>query len=173
TRFVSRWELTLNGRPFSLLKSEAVDYYSAAFFLTNPDLPGLRANTLSVRRLRFVGNGVLEQVAVFNSSAEPVRFELRLGCDADFADLFEVKSSVRDRSANIDTEANERLAFRYDVPGFHAETLIGVQRSDIFDRGIFQGIEHIAAQVTPRIEDNEIAWEVELPAHHLFVAVLE
>ena len=33
TRFVSRWELRLDGRPLSLLKSGLVDYDSAAFFL--------------------------------------------------------------------------------------------------------------------------------------------
>src|SRR5262249_36409896 len=143
TRFVSRWELTLDGKRFSLLKSGAVDYYSAAFFLANPDLPGLRANTLSVRRLRFVGTGRLQQVTVCNSSSESVRFDLRLGCDADFADLFEVKSAVRDRSENIATDANEGLGFRYEVPDFHAETRIRVLRSDIFDRGLFGGVEHV------------------------------
>jgi N-terminal domain of (some) glycogen debranching enzymes len=30
TRLLSRWELSLNGRPLSLLKSGTVDYYSAA-----------------------------------------------------------------------------------------------------------------------------------------------
>ena len=34
TRFVSRWELRLDGAPLSLLKSGPVDYDSAAFFLT-------------------------------------------------------------------------------------------------------------------------------------------
>ena len=58
TRFVSSWLLTLDGQPLSLLKSRVVDYYSAGFFCTNPDLPDLRANTLSVRRFRFVGGGV-------------------------------------------------------------------------------------------------------------------
>src|SRR5262249_39433852 len=62
TRFLSQWELTLAGSTLSLLKSAIVDYYSASFFLTNPDLPakGLRANSIAVRRLRFVGNGVVE-----------------------------------------------------------------------------------------------------------------
>src|SRR5262245_65872578 len=99
TRLLSRWELTLNGRPLSLLKSGTVDYYSAAFFVTNPELPGLRANCLTGRRLRFVGSGVLEQIGFANSTAEPIRLELRLACGADFADLFEIKAAVRDRSA--------------------------------------------------------------------------
>src|SRR5262245_42157903 len=69
TRFISGWELTLGGSPLSLLKSAIVDYYSASFFLTNPDLPavGLRANSIAVRRLRLVGNGVVEQIMAMNS----------------------------------------------------------------------------------------------------------
>src|SRR5215469_17164497 len=94
TRFLSRWVLTLADKPLSLLKSGVVDYYSASFFLTNPDLPaaGLRANTVDIRRTRFIGNGVAEQIVAHNSTSEPVRLELKLGCGADFADLFEVKS---------------------------------------------------------------------------------
>ncbi len=30
TRFLNRWEVSLEGLPLSLLKSRAVDYYSAA-----------------------------------------------------------------------------------------------------------------------------------------------
>jgi glycogen debranching enzyme len=114
TRFLSGWELTLAGKPLSLLKSSVVDYYSASFFLTNPDLPaaGLRANSVAVRRLRFAGNGVLEQIVALNSSAERVRIDLRLRCGADFADLFGVKSSVRDRHANTETDRSECAALR-------------------------------------------------------------
>src|SRR5215475_884810 len=64
TRFLSGWELTLASKPLSLLKSSVVDYYSASFFLTNPDLPdaGLRANTVTVRRVRFIGLTMTEQI---------------------------------------------------------------------------------------------------------------
>src|SRR5436305_14507369 len=51
TRFVGTWGLTLDGGPISLLKSRVVDYYSAAFYLTNPDLPNIRARGPSIRRL--------------------------------------------------------------------------------------------------------------------------
>jgi len=134
TRFLSSWELTLNGQPLSLLKSRVVDYYSAAFFLTNTEMPGLRANTLTVRRFRFVGNGLHEQVGVYNSSSEAVRFELRLRVGADFADLFEVKSVVRDRSAKIDIEHDPELSllhFHYENEGYLAETNVEVRRSGV------------------------------------------
>ena len=110
TRFVSRWELTLGGKPLVLLKSAVVDYYSASFFLFNPDLPaaGLRAGCIAVRRLRFVGNGVLEQIAAANFSSKPVRIELTLSCSADFGDLFEVRDIVRDRRDQIVRRHDQR-----------------------------------------------------------------
>jgi glycogen debranching enzyme len=171
TRFLSRWELTLGGRRLSLLRSDAVEHYSAAFFLKTPDLPGLRANTLAVRRLRHVGDGALEQVAVFNTASEPIGIELRLACDADFADLFEVKGAVRNRSANIVTKvgpAKRSLRFRYEVPGFLAETTIGVERSEILDWGSDQG----AAETWPQLDGGDFVWELELRPRQLFIAVL-
>jgi hypothetical protein len=134
TRFLSRWELKLNGRRFSLLKSGTVDYYSAAFFVVSQDLPGLPVNCLAGRRLRFVGSGVLEQIELTNSTPEPIRFELRLVCGADFADLFEIRAAVRDRRANIITKHGRRLLqFHYEVPGFLAETTADVERSEIIE----------------------------------------
>jgi glycogen debranching enzyme len=171
TRFLSSWQLTVNGAPLSLLKSRTVDYYSAAFFLTNKDLPGIRANSLSIRRFRFVGGGVHEQIGVYNSTTEPLRLEVRLAAGADYADLFEVKSSVRDRSANIDVEhdPDERLLhFHYEVPGFLAETNIRIVHSRIV-----QGIEGVGEGVDtpPRVEGDDFVWDVELLPRHTLVAM--
>ncbi len=172
TRFVSCWALRLCGKPLSLLRSRVVDYYSAAFFLTNPDLPGLRANSLSVRRFRFVGGGVHEQVAVYNSTPEPARFELRLEAGSDFADLFEVKSVVRDRSAAIDVEHDPddpNLHFHYERESFLAETNIHATRSRIV-----QGIEGTGEgfEVKPRIDGNAFVWDLDLPSRCTFVTML-
>jgi glycogen debranching enzyme len=186
TRFLSKWELRLNGAPLSVLKSQVVDYYSAAFFLTNPDLPGLRANTLAVRRLRFVGGGLHEQIGIRNSATEPVRFEIRLSAGTDYADLFEVKSRVRDRSAHIDIEhdpGTSSLRFQYEVPGFSAETRLKVLRSGIIDESaLAEIIGHLEgpdvkavreAPLTPvasRIEDDDLVWDLELGPREFWVA---
>jgi glycogen debranching enzyme len=172
TRFVSTWVLTLNGLPLSLLKSSVVDYYSAAFFLTNAEQPDLRANSLTVRRLRFVGNGVHEQIAVYNPSAAPVRFELRLAVGADFADLFEVKSSVRDRRADIDVEHDEAegsLHFHYEVRGYLAETNVRVTRSRVTE-----GVEGagVGSDAPPRIDGDALVWDVELGPRRLLDALV-
>jgi glycogen debranching enzyme len=186
TRFVSRWEVTVEGEPLSVLKSQAVDYYSAAFFLTNPDLPGVRANTLSVRRLRFVGDGMVEQIAVANVGTAPARFELRLDVGADYADLFEVKSHVRDRSAGMkarhDPEAG-RLRFAYGVPGFEAETHVHILRSGTLGADALgellggeldpEAVRDLPlAPVPPSIEGDALVWHLELGPRELWGAEL-
>ena len=182
TRFLSGWELTLNGQPLSLLKSRVVDYYSAAFFLTNREMPGLRANTLTVRRFRFVGNGLHEQVGVYNSSSEAVRFELRLRVGADFADLFEVKSVVRDRSAKIDIEHDPDLSllhFHYENEGYLAETNVEVRRSGVIRRGLEERLDPSSMtepeplqEHKPAIDGNDLVWDVELDSRTGLVFVL-
>ena len=171
TRFLSRWELTLGGKPLSLLKSSVVDYYSASFFLTNPDLPGegIRANSVAVRRLRFVGDGVFEQIVAMNTSLKPVRLELRLACGTDFGDLFEVRSQVRDRSAHIvRTHDDHHLRFRYEVPRFVAQTTVGIPQSQIVEAETRRGMSPVAA----RVEDDGFVWSVELqPRFALVVEV--
>jgi len=172
TRFVSRWELTFAGHPLSLLKSGEVDYDSAAFFLTNPDLPGLGANSVAVKRLRLVGDGAFEQISVFNTRSEPVQVELRLACGADFADLFEVRDVVRDRSASIVNGGGiggHSLRFRYRVPGFLAETTIRVERSQVLE----SVDEQVVAHAPPRIDGTDVFWEVELPPRCILTTLVK
>ena len=171
TRFLNRWEMSLEGRPLSLLKSRAVDYYSAAFYLTNPESEGLRPNTIAVRRFRFVGNGLLEQVAAVNAGLEAARFELRLACGTDFADLFEMKSVVRDRSARISSEYGSdgrSLRFSYEVSGFRAACTVRVVRSRIFDAASFEEL----ADAPVRVDGDGFVWELEVAPRQLFGAVV-
>ncbi len=176
TRFLSRWELTVDAQPLSLLKSRVVDYYSAAFFLTNADMPGIRANTLTVRRFRFVGDGLFEQIGVFNAGTEAVEFELRLAVSSDYADLFEVKSRVRDRSAHLESRVSpegDTLAFTYRVPGFEAETKLHILRSGVLGsesvREALGGelnadaVRELPLTTVPvTIDDGDLVWQLEL-----------
>src|SRR5512145_2292733 len=98
TRLLSTWVLTINGAKLLSLRSGSVEHYSAAFFLTNPELPGLPANEFGIRRLRSVGNQLRERIEVWCFAREPEHLEIRLSAYSDFADLFEIKDVVRDRS---------------------------------------------------------------------------
>jgi glycogen debranching enzyme len=147
TRFLSRWALTLNGAPLLALRAGPVDYYSAAFFLTNDQMPGLMPNSVAVRRLRFVGGGLHERIEVQSFAAEPLQLELRLATGNDFADLFEIKDRVRDRSDEIvrnHAADGSRLDFRYRHDGFEAETIVNVSRP------------------ATRLEGDDLVWELEL-----------
>ena len=125
TRFLSRWEFTVNGSTGKLLRAHDVDYYSASFFLANRELPGIPQNTLAIRRVRFVGDGLREKISVHSYSHEPVEVELRLAVGVDYADLFEIKAQVRDRSDQTTitkTRITTGSCFRYENEGFIAET---------------------------------------------------
>jgi glycogen debranching enzyme len=91
TRFLSRFELTIDGeRPLSL-SSGRVEYFSAAFYLRNRPGSRLEQDTLAIARERFVGPGLTEVVRVHNVSMSSVSFDLSFRFAADFADVFSVK----------------------------------------------------------------------------------
>jgi glycogen debranching enzyme len=147
TRFLNRWELTINGAALLVLGSEMVDHYSAAFFLTNPDLPGLMANTVGVRRQRFVGSGLHECIELESFVDEPVSIELRLAVGTDFADLFEIKEVVRDRSAQITRS--------------HAPD--GSQLEFSYRNGPFEATVEVDADPSAsRVEGDDLVWDLRL-----------
>jgi glycogen debranching enzyme len=149
TRFLDQWVLTIDGERLLALRSRTVDHYSAAFFLTNPRMERLTPNALGIRRLRFVGDGLHERIEVSSYVENPLRVELRLSVGNDFADLFEVKSFVRDRSAQITrghAADGSRLAFQYANESFDAETVVELS--------------------TPadHVEGDDLVWDLDLPA---------
>jgi glycogen debranching enzyme len=125
TRLLSRWALLVNGARLLTLRSGLAEPYWAAFFLTNPTLPGLRANTIGVRRLRLLGDGLRERIEVQSFAHEAIEVELRLATGADFADLFEIKDRGRDRSAEVTRDHDPLgtcLRFGYRKGDFEAGT---------------------------------------------------
>src|SRR5215204_6385339 len=74
-RHLSRWLLRVDGRPLEPLTSRRVDYYSARIVGTRENGD---ASPISIRRDRFVTEGMHEDVVVQNLRAEPceVRVEI-------------------------------------------------------------------------------------------------
>ena len=156
TRYLSAWQLLLNGEPPQLLSSDTVDYYSAAVFLQNPPLPGMPAGAVSLIRDVFVGEGSLQNtLRVENHLIEPVELELRLEFDFDFLDLFEVKArEYRDEdlvftrrtepgfSVDVSHDEDENSwSFRLRDGVFSAEALVWVsQRGHTGDRFISHSV---------------------------------
>jgi glycogen debranching enzyme len=148
TRLLDKWILTVNGTRLLNLRSGIVEHYHAAFYLTNPEMPGLAANMIGVRRERVMGGGFRERIEMRSFADHPLRLEVRIAVASDFADLFEIKEYVRDRTAQIahDHAANgSRLSLVYRNEDFEV-------RTDVF-----------AAPPATRIEGDDLVWDVEMP----------
>jgi glycogen debranching enzyme len=105
TRVLSRWTLQLDGEP---LESLAVDHgapYAASFAARGRAAPGTSDADIVVFRHRHIGAGLRERLVVTNYGLAAATVELSLACDADFAELFEVKENRvrpdRHRSVHI------------------------------------------------------------------------
>jgi glycogen debranching enzyme len=152
TRLLDKWELTVNGARLLNLRSGIVEHYHAAFFLTNPELPDLAANVIGVRRQRVMGGGtdggMRERIEMHSFADHPLRLEVRMAVASDFADLFEIKEYVRDRTSQISHEHaadGSRLSLVYRNDGFEA-------RTDVF-----------ASPPATRIDGDDLVWDLELP----------
>jgi len=127
TRYLSTFLLTVDDHPLDSLTAGNINYFSAAFYLTNPGMPGLKARSISVRRARFVGDGLNEEIWVKNHLDAPIRIRVRLQCAIDFADLFEVKSMDVEKQGALRIKPDEksaRLNFDYINGPFSARAQI-------------------------------------------------
>jgi glycogen debranching enzyme len=91
TRFLSRLELTIDGKRPLLLSSGNVEYFSAAYFLRNPLTARLPLDSLLIKRERFVGDGMQDHIELTNETTAPLELRLELVVAADFADIISVK----------------------------------------------------------------------------------
>ncbi len=111
TRYLSRLELLVNGFQPLLLGSNLRDDNSAFFAdLTNPDFMSdqrlvLEKDTVHILRTIFVWRGTAYQrLAVRNYGDREIDFRLSMLFANDFADLFEVRGSHRERRGIAKTE---------------------------------------------------------------------
>jgi glycogen debranching enzyme len=116
TRFLSRFELTVDGQALEPLSAALTAPFSATFVGRRPPRPGTADSTLLVIRRRYVGGGLREDVTVRNLGREAAAFRLTLTVDTDFAGLFEVKEGrARTREGLVRTADDEvlRLSCRW------------------------------------------------------------
>ncbi|MFJ5275028.1 glycogen debranching N-terminal domain-containing protein [Streptomyces sp. NPDC088358] len=128
-RHLSRWQLTVAGTGLStLVPAETADDHTATCVLTPQ---GTRDNppAFTVFRRQSLSAGTFtEHVRLVNNRPEPVTAHLELTVDADFADLFELRSDDRHypkpdatREARI---TDGRLLFDYRRDDWHAQTTL-------------------------------------------------
>ena len=135
TRVLSRWELRIDGRPLEPLTVTFEAPFEASFVCRSAPT-GERADTdLLVLRHRSVGSGMRERVILRSYGLEPRPVVVELRCDADFADLFEVKEARVAPRAPIRCEpGSDHLSFAADGSAKHTE--VSVSDAELVERGI-------------------------------------
>ncbi|MGK2849914.1 MAG: amylo-alpha-1,6-glucosidase [Candidatus Limnocylindrales bacterium] len=137
TRLVSGYGLWINGRRPSLLNSSPIQFYSARFEYTNPELLDpvgtIDRHTVSIRLDRTISGGVHEDYDLVNYGPRAVRLVIEIEIDSDFADIFDVKADRLVRRGEVNTRwfrARRELRTTYKNREFERELLVEVTRAD-------------------------------------------
>ena len=122
-RHLSKWKLSMDGKPLEALSSDATEYYYSQHFCVPPTGTIYKNPTISIVRRRLVGDGFVEDLTVLNHGTEAEEVELRLEIGCDFADLFEVKDSLQKKGEFYFKLRERRLGLGYKRDSFVRETL--------------------------------------------------
>ncbi|HVC35504.1 MAG TPA: glycogen debranching N-terminal domain-containing protein [Chloroflexota bacterium] len=123
TRFLSAYELVLEGIPPTYLLSTGEMRFAEIQELTNPDLrlPNgvvIPKESLTIHRERVISKEAVDEVlTITNFSVLPMPIELVVFFDADFADMFQIRGflQVSERGTlSPPTWQDSTLVFRYD-----------------------------------------------------------
>jgi glycogen debranching enzyme len=95
TRHLSQWEILLDDVSLSLLSFDVQKGYAGSFLYTNPQTPTLLQQKIMVQRQIVLSDIVCERLVVENFSSEEITINLRIKCQSDFADMFEVRGLNR------------------------------------------------------------------------------
>jgi glycogen debranching enzyme len=137
TRFLSHWVLTVNGQRLNALSIDDMEYFQARFFL----VPGSRScyvdSRLTVIRQREVADGFREELRVLNHDSEPVSLQIRIDAASDFADLFEVKDTLKKKGRYRTRVAEQHLVLEYQRESYLRETwIVSSSPADVDENGL-------------------------------------
>ncbi|HSL77071.1 MAG TPA: glycogen debranching N-terminal domain-containing protein [Candidatus Limnocylindrales bacterium] len=136
TRFISGYDLFINGRRPILLGSGSIQSFSSRFEFTNDtcvDPDGvIERQSLAIRVDRTIADGVHEDYDIDNFAPRPVRLTIEVAVLSDFADIFDVKRGEIVRRGRLDTRwfrSRGELRSTYVNRDFRRHLIIAVERS--------------------------------------------
>jgi len=137
TRFVSGWELLVNGRQPVLLNSSPVQFYSARFEFTNDamiDPAGpIDSQCLSIRLDRTVSGGINADLEITNFARREVALTIEIAISSDFADIFDVRSGALVRRGSLNSRwvrSRAELRSAYEHRDFKRELIVDIDKAD-------------------------------------------
>lgn len=138
TRFLSHYALFVDGQKPRLLTSRNLAYYEAVHYLTNEPTQTTQRGVLAIKRTRYMGEGMHEDIDVQNHSIEPVETTLQLKLGADFADIFEVKRAGFMKVGEVELVADPdefACEFRYKHLNFKRRLRVQFGEMPSFEEG--------------------------------------
>jgi glycogen debranching enzyme len=174
TRVLSRWTLDIDGDRPELLRSFIRTPYHAVFVSRARPQQGRADSTLLVRRERFVGQGMREDIVVGSHDPHPTRIEVTVRVDVDFADLFAVKEGRARVHEGVPEQSDDGVRFEHDIgergrsvnvraPGAHYRD--GALRWDVSlpPRGEWRTTLHVGAH---EAVDPDAWFPTDVPLEH-------
>jgi glycogen debranching enzyme len=125
-RHLSLWKVLVDGRELEPLTSRRVDYFSARIVDRLPQEQGTAP--LTVRRDRFVSEGVHEDVVLENLSGEPRDVRLELVYASDFADVMEAQEKHSDEGRTWVEAGARSVTLWHDRDGYRRGTVLAFKR---------------------------------------------
>jgi len=172
TRMLSTYKLDVNGCAWRLLGRARFGHGSAQWEFQNPEMRDaigeIGKGTLSFALRRRVAGALHDDLSVTSFATRPVRLRVVLQLDADFADIFEVKSRsmpprmdlrrmLRPDGVTLVHEARDfrralhvRLQCSGDAPAFSGSRMT-------FDIALEHGKQwDCCIDIAPQIDDREV-----------------
>ena len=133
TRFLSRAEISADGTQLRRISASTVGSDAFLAYHEVPEGSGVPSATAYLESAWFVGEGGRGVFRVTSYGSEPVRFELAIDLDADFADNDEAQKGERQQTADIEATWNgteRELIVAYLHPRLDRAVAITVERTD-------------------------------------------
>src|SRR4051812_17578606 len=126
-RHLSCWQVRVDDRKLEELTSRRVDYYSARVVCrkeaTTDDRP-----TVTIRRDRFVSEGVHEDIVLENLTPESQDIRLELSYGSDFADVMEAQNGGNGDGVHWQEPGPRTVALWSDRNGYTRGTVLTFSR---------------------------------------------
>ncbi len=141
TRHLSLFEMDISGTRLTLLSAAGELNFMSNLQFANDTLLGQRgevlaeARTISIRRNRFLHNGLHERIGLLNYNQHPVNVTVRITFGSDFRDMFEVRGYF-----NEEAELGEMLPLQVGAQ----DVLMTYRGRDSIERHT-----HVALDPTP------------------------
>jgi glycogen debranching enzyme len=135
TRFISGYDLWINGRRPIVLASAPIQSFSARYEFTNDALIDndgpINRQSLALRVDRTVLDAIHEDLDLANYNTRPVRLTIEIAVLSDFADIFDVKRGAIVHRGEINTRwfrSRGELRTTYTNRDFRRELIVAVER---------------------------------------------